>query len=118
MGLSGRFRRECADGQIAAGVLGFVEGAVGKSQDLFIANVDGRIHVPREGSPANRDGAMQREPSCAFDFEGFASNGGEDACGERGGFLALAKTGDDQEFFAAPADQHIRIANGGADASR
>ena len=57
-----------------------------------------------------------RERSCAFDLERFAGDGGEDACGERGGFLAFAKTGDDEEFFAAPADQYIRIANGGADA--
>jgi len=114
--VSGSIRRERADGQVAACVLGFVHGAVGDGEDLFVVNVDGRIHVPGESGPADRDGAMERKASCAFDLERFAGNGGEDACGERGGFLALAKTGDDKEFFAAPADQNIRIANGGTDA--
>jgi hypothetical protein len=46
---------------------------------------------------------MERKASRTFDLERFAGNSGEDSCGERGGFLALAKTGDDQKFFAAPA---------------
>jgi hypothetical protein len=39
--LSCRFGRKCANRQIAAGVLGFVEGAVGEGEDFFIVNVDG-----------------------------------------------------------------------------
>lgn len=41
VGLSGSFLRESADGQIAAGVLSFVEGAVGDGEDLFVVNIDG-----------------------------------------------------------------------------
>ena len=116
VGLGGGLRRESADSLVAASALGFIESAVGKSKDFFVANVDGRIHVPGEGGPANRDGAVQRKAR-AFDLERFAGNRGENAGGERGGFLALAKAGDDEKFFAAPADEDVGIANGGADAS-
>src|SRR5580693_2154954 len=96
-------------------MLGPVERAVGEGDDFFIANVGGESYVPRESRPANRDGAMQRKAS-AFDLERFAGHGGEDAGGESGGFFAFTKTGDHQEFFAAPADQDIGITDGGADA--
>src|SRR5580704_1951927 len=110
MRFGGGLWMKSADGLVATGVLGFVKGAVGNGEDLFIANVDRGIHVPREGGPSNRDGAVHRKAG-AFDLERLASNGGEDARGQRSGFLALAKTGDDQEFFAAPADQYIGISN-------
>src|SRR5271170_6557383 len=99
MGQSGgEFGRQSADGLVAAGVFGFVEGAVGESEDFLVADIAGGIHVPREGGPSERDGAMQRKAG-TFDFEGFAGDGGEDAGGEGGGFFAFAETGDDQELF-------------------
>src|SRR5580704_15807467 len=103
------------DGLVASSVLGLVEGAVGECEDLFIVNVDWRSGVPGESGPTNRDGAMQRNAS-ALDFKGFPGNGREDSCGESGRFFAFTKTGDHQKFFASPPDQHVGIANGGADA--
>jgi len=58
---------------------------------------------------------MQREAG-AFDFEWFTGNSRKDASREGGGFFAFAKTGGDEEFFAAPADEHVGITNGGTDA--
>lgn len=113
--LGGGFGSESADGLVAASVLGFVESAIGEGENFFVGNIDGRIHIPGESSPADGDGAMKRKVR-AFEFERLAGNSGEDAGGESGGFLALAKTGDDEKLFAAPADEYIGIANGGADA--
>src|SRR5579859_4055273 len=115
VGFGGGVRSKSANGLVAAGVLCCIESAVGEGEDLFVGNVDGRIHVPRKGGPANRHGAVQRKAR-AFDLERLARNRGENARGERGGFLALAKAGDDEKFFAAPANQDVGIANRGADA--
>jgi len=40
MGFGGGFRRERADSLVAAGVLGFVEGAVGESERFFIVHFE------------------------------------------------------------------------------
>src|SRR5579863_7921940 len=58
---------------------------------------------------------MQREAG-AFDFERLTGNSGKHAGGEGGGFFPFAKTGDDEKFFAAPADKYIGVANSGTDA--
>lgn len=66
-------RRKSADGLVAAGVFSFVEGAVGKAEDFFIAHVSRRSDIPREGGPANGNSAMNRKAG-AFDFKGFAGD--------------------------------------------
>ena len=116
MGFGGGFRGESADGEIASSVFCPVESAVGKGEDFFVVHVDGGSHVPGKSGPADRDGAVERKAR-TFDLVRLAGNGREDASGERGGFLAFAKTGDDKELLAAPADQDVGIANGGADTS-
>ena len=115
MRFGGGIGRQCADGLVAAGIFGFVEGAVGEGEDFLVVDVDGGSHIPRERGPADGDGAMQRKAR-AFYFERFASDGGENASSESRGFFAFAEAGNDQEFFAAPTDKHIGIADGGADA--
>lgn len=115
MRFGGGFGVESANGLVAAGILGLIECAVGKGEDFFVIDVHGRIHIPRESGPADGNGAVQRKAR-ALDLEGFAGNSGENARGERGGFLALAKSGDNEELFTAPTNQDVGIANRGTDA--
>src|SRR5690242_2864459 len=116
MRFGGGFRMESANGLVTAGILGLIEGAVGKGEDFFVVDVDGRIHIPRESGPTDGDGTVQRK-ACTLDLEGFAGNSGENTRGERGGFLALAKSGDNEELFTTPTNQDVGIANRGTDAS-
>src|SRR5579859_51393 len=109
------FGRERSDRLIATGVLRFVKSAVGEAQNLFVVHVNGRGYRPREGGPANRNGAVHCEPR-AFYLERFAGDRGKNARGKSGGFFAFAETRDDEKFLAAPADENVGIANGGANA--
>ncbi len=108
--------RDHADGAVLARLLGLVEAAIREGENLFVADGVGIVREPGKRGPAQRAGAIDRFPG-AVQRKGRVGDRGENALGQQFGFVAVGVAGDDEEFFPTPAQQHVGVANGRAEAA-